>query len=550
MVAQRWTLRLAGSPTWEREAGATGGLPASTGKAATPKASEPRFSGAVLLLGENPTATVLATELTRAGVRVDAVPLAGSLEETLAWVDQLLAASAWAFPHLFLLSALEAASARGAGDSSRYASHLVLPYFVCQRWFAQAIKTGSLSQATLVVATALGGDFGLRAPVRVPEGGGLAGLAKSVFMEGIAHGAVGPVTTVVDLPSGIAPERAAGWLLDELGRAQSQVQSTMPVEQELFERFSQLEVGYLDNKRHVLRLQPAESGESQSVAIEPGSTWVVTGGARGITAIVARELAARFQLRLHLVGTTPLPETDYSTWGTERLAGLKRDVMKQAYAAGEKPNVAWGRIERAVEAQRNLAELAERGIAAEYHACDLGNREAVAALLEDVRRQDGPIRGILHGAGIEISGRFEAKTDDMLAKTLRPKYLGTRALMELTGVDPLRWFIAFGSLSGRFGGVGQTDYAMANEVLAKLVAWHADRRPECRSLVFHWPGWDRVGMAARPASRASLGRIEHRLVQPEEGVAHLLAQLASPSAAREVVVVNRAEVPPQLRTAE
>jgi len=176
----------------------------------------------------------------------------------------------------------------------------------------------------------------------------------------------------------------------------------------------------------------------------------------------------------------------------------------------------------------------------------VGNYEALAAVLDRVRSIDGPIEGIIHGAGVEQTGRFENKTPETVLATISPKIIGTTALMELTRRDPLRYFIAFGSLSGRFGGIGQTDYAMANDMIAKQVDWFRKQRPECISVTFHWPGWAEVGMAARSESRTALKKIGHAFLAPSEGVSILLSEMALGGPVGEIIVVDRAELPAEI----
>ncbi len=49
--------------------------------------------------------------------------------------------------------------------------------------------------------------------------------------------------------------------------------------------------------------QPLE--QRPITSIRNGSVWICTGGARGITSYVAKELGIRFQLQLQLLGTAP-----------------------------------------------------------------------------------------------------------------------------------------------------------------------------------------------------------------------------------------------------
>ena len=71
------------------------------------------------------------------------------------------------------------------------------------------------------------------------------------------------------------------------------------------------EVGYAGSRRIRLRATPAPlaSKAGQDAAIlGQGEPVLITGGARGITSLVAAELARRWQPSLLLIGTTPVPD--------------------------------------------------------------------------------------------------------------------------------------------------------------------------------------------------------------------------------------------------
>src|SRR4029453_17710492 len=71
----------------------------------------------------------------------------------------------------------------------------------------------------------------------------------------------------------------------------------------------EVEVGYQGSRRLVLQPMLSPLAQEEAPALMIDSAWVilVTGGARGITADVACELAERYQPTLLLVGRTPLP---------------------------------------------------------------------------------------------------------------------------------------------------------------------------------------------------------------------------------------------------
>ena len=277
-------------------------------------------------------------------------------------------------------------------------------------------------------------------------------------------------------------------------------------------------------------------------AVRHGSTWVVTGGARGITAAAAMELGCRFGLKLHLIGTTPLAEVDpaWRELTAEGLQKLKASVMIAARKAGKPTAQAWQRVEKDLEIDRTLRGFAAAGVAVTYHACDVSDRAAMADTLERIRQADGPISGILHGAGVERSCRFERKQRDVVLQTIRAKVDGAANLMALTRRDPIRHFIVFGSISGRVGGFGQADYSLANEMACKLLGSYRRARPWVQAVGFHWHAWDEVGMAARPETKNNLLEKGALALMPlAEGLAHLVREMAAGTPEPEVMITER-----------
>src|SRR5262249_36409178 len=86
-----------------------------------------------------------------------------------------------------------------------------------------------------------------------------------------------------------------------------------------------------------------------------------------------------------------------------------------------------------------------------------------------------------------------------------------------------------------------------NELAAKQLVWLRAQRPECRAVVFHWPGWTEVGMAARAESKEGLQRGHHTFLAPEDGLAHLMGGPPAEAPAGAAVIVPESEVPLEMR---
>ena len=120
------------------------------------------------------------------------------------------------------------------------------------------------------------------------------------------------------------------------------------------------------------------------------------------------------------------------------------------------------------------------------------------------------------------------------------KSSGAYNLMTLTRRDPIRHFVAFGSISGRLGSNGQADYCAASDMLCKLVSWHRTTRPECHCVAFHFHPWDEVGMASKPEVKSMMRAADGPVPMPKrEGVRQFLRELYAGTPCSEVLITSR-----------
>jgi acyl transferase domain-containing protein/NAD(P)-dependent dehydrogenase (short-subunit alcohol dehydrogenase family) len=478
---------------------------------ATGGSAPPRFHGAALILGDNPSADALERRLSDLGTSVVRLPIADDPAVTLAAIDRVW--NEQAAPHLFLVTARDADAAFSLDEKtwSRRREHgVMLPFLVCQRWLQRVMEAGMHEEATVVASTAMGGDFGLSGQFDSVEGGAMSGLLKTVFAEGPSSGWLGLRVKIIDAPAEESPETVAADICRELASEQSE-----------------LEVGYRNGNRSVVQSALEPIGMPTGNEVKRGGVWVVTGGARGITSHVALELGRRFGLHLHLIGATPLESIDpeWRHLSADGLKQLKGSVMSRAKAAGQAPLDAWSRVEKSLEIDRTLREFSAADAQATYHAVDVADRTALARTLAEIRRTDGPIEGVIHGAGMIKDARFDKKKPEFVQATLAAKVDGVVSLIACTQNDPLKFFIAFGSVTGRFGAAGQSDYGMANDMMCKQMDWLRQNRSGCRAVGIHWHAWGDVGMAVRPEIKAYFEAIGLPLLPKREGIQHLVNEL-------------------------
>ncbi|MEU1488018.1 type I polyketide synthase, partial [Streptomyces sp. NPDC005752] len=185
----------------------------------------------------------------------------------------------------------------------------------------------------------------------------------------------------------------------------------------------------------------------------------------------------------------------------------------------------------AADAAALAAELTKAGADVVLAACDVTDRDRLAAVLADVP-EDRPLTGVVHAAGVLDDGVVSSMTSESLDTVLRPKVDGAVHLHELTAGLDLSMFVTFSSVAGVFGGPGQANYAAANAFLDGLAQQRRSAGLAATSLA--WGPWATTdGMLGR-LDDSDVDRMVRSGVLPlgdEHGLALLDAALASPRAA-------------------
>ena len=211
-----------------------------------------------------------------------------------------------------------------------------------------------------------------------------------------------------------------------------------------------------------------------------GCSVLVTGGTSGLGALVARHLVTRHGVESLLLTSRQGPDAE----GAE---GLRE-------------------------------ELEALGARVAIVACDVSDREAVAALLEHVP-VEFPLRGVVHSAAVIDDGVIDSLTPERVARVLAPKVDAAWHLHELTADLDLSMFVLFSSAAATLGSLGQGNYAAANAFLDSLAAYRQARGLAGVSMAWGlWAETSRWTAALSTTDHARITRLGISALSTHEGL--------------------------------
>jgi NAD(P)-dependent dehydrogenase (short-subunit alcohol dehydrogenase family)/acyl carrier protein len=143
----------------------------------------------------------------------------------------------------------------------------------------------------------------------------------------------------------------------------------------------------------------------------------------------------------------------------------------------------------AAELERELVEL---GATVTVVRCDMADRDEVAAMIERVTLDGGPIRTVVHAAGVGGLAPLVDTTPAEFAEMVAAKVAGAMHLDELLGPDTVDSVVFFSSTAGVWGAAGQGLYAAANAFLDAFAHQRRSRGLPATSVA--WGLWAGSGM--------------------------------------------------------
>ncbi|MGJ8582313.1 MAG: SDR family NAD(P)-dependent oxidoreductase, partial [Psychromonas sp.] len=368
-------------------------------------------------------------------------------------------------------------------------------------------------RASFLVVTRQGGDFATHnlEPKADLVQGGLSGLVKTLAQEWDKV-----FCRIVDLPYKFTTNKVAKITVSELND-----KNKLPTE-----------VGYNQDGRSTLVAEKTDSYQlTTGQSINKDSIFLVSGGAKGVTAHCVIELAKQYQCKFILVGRSSYKANEAS-WSldVDTEVDLKKAAMQYLLDSGDKPSPkSVKQLINPVLANREISQTLQAislaGGIAEYIATDVCNERDLQNAVAPITALWGPVTGIIHGAGVLADKLIEDKTLTEFEQVYSTKIDGLSALLSCCELNDLAHLVLFSSAAGFYGNPAQSDYAIANEILNKTAYRFKALYPATQVLSFNWGPWD-GGMVTAELKRMFDQRGVY-IIPIESGAKLLVSELAA-----------------------
>ena len=176
------------------------------------------------------------------------------------------------------------------------------------------------------------------------------------------------------------------------------------------------------------------------------------------------------------------------------LSGIGLEAAQWLAAHGAGKLALFSRRGVTPEAETAIARMQAAGAEIVAEAIDVGDRDALAALLRRLRSEGPPLRGVIHSAGALANAALGNLDAARFETVFRARHDGAAALDDLTRIDPLDFFVLDSSIASVLGAAGQANYAAANAYMDALA--HSRRLRGAPGLSVNWGAWSSVGVAS------------------------------------------------------
>ncbi|MDO5765621.1 MAG: SDR family NAD(P)-dependent oxidoreductase, partial [Elusimicrobiales bacterium] len=389
----------------------------------------------------------------------------------------------------------------------------VMPLFIALRVFEKGLSNRADADTFFAVNTKIDGTFGYTTdeefnPISGALTGGVTCYRKDVYER------TGAIGKLLDFEPTATPDEMAQKTMDEVLHGDMR-----------------LMIGTRAGERSTILSVPVRLDRSQKRFDLAGKTVIFTGAGRGIGAMLSQKLAAQYKSKIIVLDIIEIQEKTplWATMNEAELAALKKQIWEDLKADPTQKATpvllerTFGRVKDSITLYNNLQKLRELGSEVEYYHCDVMNSSMVKEVCTKINAKNGRVDGLIHFAGLERSKLIYDKDPAEYYRIFDVKATSFASFLANNIVREKGFFAFASSIAGKYGNLGQSDYASANDYLAKSAFSLTNQG--YRGIAIAMSAYKNVGMGVRAGVETFLRSNGVDFVDPEDGMQIFLDEI-------------------------
>ena len=395
------------------------------------------------------------------------------------------------------------------GELTKY----VMPLFIALRVFEKGLSDRSDADTFFAVNTKIDGTFGYTTKEEFnPITGALCG-ATTCFRKDV-YERTGAIAKLLDFEPTTTPDEMARKTMDEVLHGDMR-----------------LMIGTRGSERTTILSIPVRLDRRVKRTDLTGKTIIFTGSGRGIGAMLSQKIAAQYHSKIIVLDIIEIQEKTplWAKMNEAELAMLKKQLWEELKADTTQRATpvllerAFGRIKDSITLYNNLQKLRDLGSEVEYYHCDVLNSSMVKEVCTKIKAKNGRVDGLIHFAGLERSKLIYDKDPAEYYRIFDVKATSFASFLANNIVRDGGFFAFASSIAGKYGNLGQSDYASANDYLAKSAFLLTNQG--YRAVAIAMSAYKNVGMGVRAGVETFLRANGVDFVDPEDGMQIFLDEI-------------------------
>ena len=389
----------------------------------------------------------------------------------------------------------------------------VMPLFTALRVFEKGLSNRTDADTFFAVNTKIDGNFGYTTkdefnPIVGALTGGTTCYRKDVYER------TGAISKLMDFEPETTPDEMAQMTMDEVLHGDMR-----------------LMIGTRQKVRSTILSVPMRLDRSVKHFDLAGKTIIFTGSGRGIGAMLAQKIAAQYHSKIIILDIIEIQEKTpvWATMNEAELAALKKQMWEEMRADHTQKATpvmlerAFGRVKDSVTLYNNMQKLRDLGSEVEYYHCDVMNSSMMKEVCTKIKAKNSRVDGLIHFAGLERSKLIYDKDPMEYYRIFDVKATSFASFLANNVVKDKGFFAFASSIAGKYGNLGQSDYASANDYLAKSALSLSNQG--YRAISIAMSAYKNVGMGVRAGVETFLRSNGVDFVDPEDGMQIFLDEI-------------------------